>query len=288
MTGYGKHEENINFVEIIAEVKSVNHRYFEPSIRLQRSYNYMDEQLRKLVCGYVSRGKVELAVLINNTKVGNSNIQLNVPMIEQCIKQLRDIAQNLDVNNALSISDILNIPDVFVINQDKIDNECLLLGVKCVVIKALENFLLMRVKEGEQLYNDINQRILSVQNMLVEIEEKSPQTVKNYKERIYSKINQLISSNDISEQRVLTEVALLADKVSVVEETVRISIHLENFINLLLSDEPVGRKLDFLIQEINREVNTIGSKCQDVLIASIVIDMKSELEKIREQVQNIE
>lgn len=288
MTGYGKHEENINFVEIIAEVKSVNHRYFEPSIRLQRSYNYMDEQLRKLVCGYVSRGKVELAVLINNTKVGNSNIQLNVPMIEQCIKQLRDIAQNLDVNNALSISDILNIPDVFVINQDKIDNEGLLLGVKCVVIKALENFLLMRVKEGEQLYNDINQRILSVQNMLVEIEEKSPQTVKNYKERIYSKINQLISSNDISEQRVLTEVALLADKVSVVEETVRISIHLENFINLLLSDEPVGRKLDFLIQEINREVNTIGSKCQDVLIASIVIDMKSELEKIREQVQNIE
>lgn len=288
MTGYGKHEENINFVEIIAEVKSVNHRYFEPSIRLQRSYNYMDEQLRKLVCGYVSRGKVELAVLINNTKVGNSNIQLNAPMIEQCIKQLRDIAQNLDVNNALSISDILNIPDVFVINQDKIDNEGLLLGVKCVVIKALENFLLMRVKEGEQLYNDINQRILSVQNMLVEIEEKSPQTVKNYKERIYSKINQLISSNDISEQRVLTEVALLADKVSVVEETVRISIHLENFINLLLSDEPVGRKLDFLIQEINREVNTIGSKCQDVLIASIVIDMKSELEKIREQVQNIE
>ena len=288
MTGFGREQGVVEGYEILVEIRSVNHRYFEYSSRLPRSFSYLDEKLKSFVSERVSRGKVEVSVTISKTEGVEAEIEVNQEIASGYVNALRNANIKLGLNDDLSLSDITRFPDVFKIQKVQDDEEVVWNAVKQICFEALNKFIDMRVTEGQKMYEDISSRLDFIEGKTNEIEKISPLISENYKNRLYSKIKETLEDRDIDEQRVLTEVAIFSDKIAVDEETVRLHSHVSQLRELINSSEPVGRKLDFLVQELNREVNTIGSKAQDLSVTKTVVELKSEIEKIREQIQNIE
>ena len=288
MTGYGRGHAVNGRYDITVEVKSVNHRYCEFASRLPKAYLFLEEKLKHTLKAACSRGKVEAAVTIQLLDGGESEITLNLETTKGYLSALREAAAALDLIDDLRLSDIISFPDIFTVRKTEVDPDEMWEMVRPAAEQAVEAFIRMRETEGEQLGKDLKNRLDAIAAALSEIEERAPQLKEEYYARLYQKISEVLEGQNIDESRLITEAAIFADRVAIDEETVRLRSHLRQFEDLLKSKEPVGRKLDFLVQELNREANTIGSKCQDVSIARRVIDIKSEIEKIREQIQNLE
>ncbi len=288
MTGYGRSQMIINGRDILVEIRSVNHRYYEYNSRVPRAYNYIDEKLKALLKSGISRGKVDVSVTINNIEGRDTEVAVNKGVAEGYINALRGVADELGVADDLTLSNLIRLPDVFIVQKTPDDEDEIWNDVSKVAEEALTRFVAMREIEGEKMRNDVLEKADYIVEMVGKVEELSPQTVENYRERLYKKISEVLEGKDIDQQRIVTEAAIFAEKIAVDEETVRLRSHISQLRELVNSNESIGRKLDFIVQEMNREVNTIGSKAQDLNITKIVVDMKAELEKIREQIQNIE
>lgn len=291
MTGFGREHIVANGREIIVEIRSVNHRYYEFNSRTPRAYGYLDEKLKSFLKSGISRGKVEVSVSIYNQEGTDAEIELNKPVAKGYLDALRNAADELDLDDDLVLSNIIRLPDVFTVVKKTEDEEVIWNEVKAVTQTALDRFVEMRTVEGVKMYEDISGRLDYIEETVGKIEAHQPSVAQSYSDKLYAKIMETLGSaelDSIDKQRVLTEVAIFADKVAIDEETVRLRSHISQFRDLIKSDEPVGRKLDFLVQEVNREVNTIGSKANDLTITKMVVDLKAEIEKIREQIQNIE
>lgn len=290
MTGFGRCEAEINGREITVEVKSVNHRYFEFSCRTPRGYGFLDDKLKSYVNSRVSRGKIDMFVTIGANNEAPSEVTVNHQLVSGYLNAMKEISDTYGVENDVTVVSLSRFPDVFTVHKPAEDEEQITNDVLSVAKTAIDSFIAMRETEGEKMKADILSRANTILSIVGEIEERSPQTVAEYEERLLERIKQTLEDYEveIDEQRVLTEVAVFSDKVAVAEETVRLRSHFAQLEKFLEYDEPVGRKIDFIIQEMNREANTIGSKVQDAVLAHKVVDIKSEIEKIREQVQNIE
>lgn len=288
MTGYGRGQQIIDGREITVEIKSVNHRYFEFSARVPRAYGYLEEKLKSFIQNRVSRGKVDVGITIFNIEGKDAQIEVNQSIAIGYVEALRKANVTIGLNDDLSLSQLIRLPDIFNVVKTTDDEEVIWNLVKTVTDEALNNFVSMRETEGQKMKDDINSRLAYISELVGKVEERSPMVTEAYRERLYNKISELLNDKKIDEQRILTEAAIFSEKTAVDEETVRLKSHIQQFTTLLDSTEAVGRKLDFLIQEFNRESNTIGSKAQDVEITRIVVELKSEIEKIREQIQNIE
>lgn len=288
MTGFGRERMMLNGRDILVEVRSVNHRYNELSVKLSRAYMYLEEPLKKLVQDNISRGKTEISVTITNISAPDTSIEVNTSVARGYIDALRKANEELGLMDDLSLSRIIRFQDIFTVVKAADDEDAVWNDVKTVAQSALSKFVSMREAEGAKMKEDVLMRLELIEKMVSFIEEKSPETTVAYREKLYAKLTELLSGQQIDEQRILTEAAIFSEKIAVDEETVRLRSHISQFRTLLETESIVGRKLDFLVQEINREANTIGSKAQDVDIARRVIDIKAEVEKIREQIQNIE
>ena len=288
MTGFGREHVVANGREIIVEIRSVNHRYYEFTARTPRSYGYLDEKLKAFLKSGISRGKVEASVTIYNQEGTDAEIELNESVANGYLKALRGSAESLGLEDDLTLTSIMRLPDVFTVVKKTDDEEVIWNEVKAVAQVALDRFVEMRNVEGRKMYDDISSRLDFIEQTVGKIEMQSPNVSKNYSDRLYAKIKEVLEDKNIDEQRILTEVAIFSEKVAIDEETVRLRSHIAQFRDLIDSDEPVGRKLDFLVQEMNREANTIGSKANDLGVTEIMLKIKAEVEKIREQVQNVE
>lgn len=288
MTGYGRSQKILHGRDITVEIRSVNHRYYEYSSRIPRTYSYIDDKLKTLLKSGISRGKVEVAVTINNIESKDTEIALNKGVAEGYVRALRSVADELQLKDDLSLSKLIKLPDVFCVQKAPDNEEEIWNDVAETASEALDKFVSMRELEGERLKCDILAKADLILTKVGMIEELSPQTVENYRNRLYQKLQEVLEGKDIDEQRIITEAALFSEKIAVDEETVRLRSHISQLKTMLDSDETIGRKLDFIVQEMNRETNTIGSKAQDISITRIVVDVKAEIEKIREQIQNIE
>lgn len=288
MTGFGRAAQEMNSMNISVEIKSVNHRYFEFFSRVPRSYGFIEEKLKSYVQSRVSRGKVECYVMIEALNSENAEVLVNHTLAAAYVKAIGEIADKYEIKNDATASLISRYPDVLSVHKTEEDEELIWESVRTVLDQALTSFIEMRETEGEKLKADIRSRSQSILDAVSFVEERSPETVVEYNKKLVARITELLEGSGIEEQRILTEAAIYADKVAVAEETVRLRSHIDQLEVFLNADEAIGRKMDFLIQEINREANTIGSKSNDVAIARKVVDIKAEVEKIREQVQNIE
>ena len=288
MTGYGRSQQTLDGREILVEIKSVNHRYFEFSARVPRAYGYLEEKLKSFLQGKVSRGKIEMGVTIYNIEGKDALIEVNSSIAKGYVDALRKANESLELKDDITLSNLIRLPDIFNVIKNTEDEEVIWNDVKIAAEEALNNFVSMRETEGLKMREDVEQRLDYIEQLVGKVEERSPMVTEAYRERLYNKLAEILNDKKIDEQRILTEAAIFSEKTAVDEETVRLKSHINQFRNLLEINEPVGRKLDFLIQEFNRESNTIGSKAQDVEITKIVVELKSEIEKIREQIQNIE
>ena len=290
MTGFGRCETEIDGRAITVEIKSVNHRYFEFSCRTPRDYGFLDDKLKSFVNAQVARGKIDMFVSVGVKEDTPAEVSVNHSLVSGYLNAMKEISETYGIENDAAVVSLSRFPDVFTVHKAPEDEEKITADVLSAAQTALDSFIVMRQNEGEKMKADILSRAETVLNIVSCIEERSPQTVEEYENRLLDRIRQTLEgfNVEIDEQRVLTEVALFSDKVAVAEETVRLRSHFEQLRAFLAMDQPVGRKLDFIIQEMNREANTIGSKVQDAALAHMVVDIKSEIEKIREQVQNIE
>ena len=290
MTGFGRCETEINGRAITVEIKSVNHRYFEFSCRITRGYSFLEDKLKAFVNARVARGKIDMFVSVGAADDVPCEVAVNHSLVSGYLAAMKEISDTYGVPNDASVVALSRFPDVFTVNKAPVDEEQLTADVLTAADAALNSFVAMRETEGARMKADILSRAETILSIVSEIEERSPQTVREYENRLLERIRQTLEnlSVEVDEQRTLTEVAVFADKVAVAEETVRLRSHFEQLRAFLSLDQPIGRKIDFIIQEMNREANTIGSKVQDAVLAHKVVDIKSEIEKIREQVQNIE
>lgn len=288
MTGFGRAVKEIDGYIISVELKSVNHRYFEFYSRCPRQYGFIDDKIKSFINSRVARGKVECNVSIEALDTDAVDVVVNHTLAGAYVSALRDIAARYELRDSLSANDIARYQDVLVVRKAEDDEEKIWSYVSSVAEEALDKFIEMRSVEGRRMYEDVYSRSQTILETVSFIEERSPETVKEYNDKLVQRVHDLLGDVTLDEGRILQEVAIYADKVAVAEETVRLRSHIEQLREFLNSSEAVGRKLDFLVQEINRETNTIGSKCSDVEISRKVVDMKAEIEKIREQIQNIE
>lgn len=288
MTGFGRAQALIDGRDITVEVKAVNHRFFEFSARVPRAYGYLEEKLKSYIQSNVSRGKVEMGVILQTIEGTNAQVEINYELAKSYVDALRTLSERTGLTDDLTLSSIARFSDIFAVRKTEDDEEVIWNAVRQVADQAIEKFVEMRKREGARLREDLLEKLNNIETHLAVVKEKSPQTVADYRQRLFAKLTEVLGNTQLEEQRILTEAAIFAEKVAVDEETVRLDSHIAQFKEIIKSDQPVGRKLDFLVQELNREVNTIGSKAQDVSIAQLVVEMKSEIEKIREQIQNIE
>ena len=288
MTGYGRAEQVLNGRDITVELRSVNSRFFEYSSRIPRTCAFMEDKLKKLVAARVSRGKVELNLSIQNVTAADTVVQVNWQLAESYKNAFQAMADRMDLKNDATVGMIARFPDVQTQTAAPTDPDALWADVEQVAGQAVEAFLAMRAAEGEKLRADVEGRLTTIETLVGQIEQNSAGRVQAYTERLYARLKEILEDRSIDEARLVTEAAIFADKTAIDEETVRLHSHVAQYRAILALDEPVGRKLDFLTQELNRESNTIGSKCQDVSITRLVVELKSEIEKIREQIQNIE
>ena len=288
MTGYGRAQTVVDGMNITVEIKSVNHRYFEFSSKLPRSYGFLDEKLKSFYMNCLVRGKMECYVSIETVEEPDVIIAVNKPLVESYLAAYKEIADDYNLENDIKVSDIVKVSDILSIRKQAADEDRIWAAVKVVAEQALDRFVEMRKVEGERLKADVSSRLDTIIECVAFVEERSPETVKEYNEKLLARLREMLEDTHIDEQRILTEAAIFADKVAVAEETVRLRSHIDQMRSFLEADEATGKKMDFLVQEMNREANTIGSKANDVAIARKVVDIKAEIEKIREQIQNIE
>ena len=288
MTGFGRGQEIVDGWSIVVEVKSVNHRYFEYASRLPRGYAFLDEKLKNLLQQRISRGKVDVYVQIQAIETAGSEVVVDHGLAESYLKALRELNERYGLRDDVSATALSRYPDVLTVSQAQVDEDAVWNAVSQVAEIALSRFVAMRELEGERIRADVLSRAATIRKAVAVVEEHSPETVRAHMEKVETRIRDLLAGVPVDEARLLNEAAIFADKVAVAEETVRLCSHLDQLEQLLNSDEAIGRKLDFLVQEINRETNTIGSKCSDLALTRIVVDIKAEIEKIREQIQNIE
>lgn len=287
MTGYGRAQSADENISVLVEIKSVNHRYFEFSARVPRLYGFLEDKLKSYVQSRVARGKIDMGVYIETLAVKNASVHLDLALAQSYIDALAPLTEAQDLKNDLSVMSIARLPDVLNVTHDELDEEAVWTTVRSAAKEAVDKFIAAREQEGGRLCADILGKAEAILKRVQMIEERSPQTVVEYRRRMLDHMHAVLGESP-DEQRVLTEAAIYADKVAVDEETVRLRSHFQQLKEILASDEAVGRRLDFLVQEMNRETNTIGSKAQDVEIVRAVLDIKSDIEKIREQIQNVE
>ena len=288
MTGYGRAVETVNGREFTVEIRSVNNRYLDCTVKLPRSFSFAEEAVKAAVKAAVSRGKVDVYISVRSETEADVQVTLNKPVVEGYLAAMRQMVSDYGVTDDISDSTLSRLSDVFVVDKPKADEDQLKADLLSVVEKALLAYDAMRVTEGLALENDLRSRANTILELVAQVEELNPKTVSDYRKRLEEKMREVLENKSIDESRILTEAAIFADKVAVDEETVRLRSHLEQMDEMLSGNGGIGRKLDFLLQEMNREANTTGSKCSDVKVARIVVDIKAELEKIREQTQNIE
>ena len=288
MTGFGRAQVSVEGYNITVEIRSVNHRYFEFYAKIPRTYSFLEEKVKSTLSTEISRGKVECSVQIEATADESVVVTVNEPLAKGYIEAIGKISETFNLKDDLTSLSLARFSDVLSISKAPVDEDALWAKVEPVIKEALEGFVSMRETEGVKLSSDVLSRADLILENVSYIEERSPETVKQYSEKLLERMRNVLGDTQVDEARLLTEAAIYADKVAVAEETVRLRSHIDQLRTMLKSDEAIGRKLDFLVQEINREANTIGSKAQDVDIARRVIDIKAEVEKIREQIQNIE
>ena len=288
MTGYGRAQGSFSGGEISVEIKSVNNRYLDCGVKLPRVYSFAEEAVKSLVQKTISRGKVDVYITVNSAGAGNIRITLNTPVVEGYLSALRQIARDYGVQDDISVSSLSRFSDVFLMEKQEEDEQEVREAILGVVSQALAAFDEMRTREGEALRQDLLSKSGDILALVAKVEARSPVTVAAYQERLTAKMREVLENTAIDQARIIQEAAIYADKVAVDEETVRLRSHVDQFCSMLEGGGVIGRKLDFLMQEMNREANTIGSKGSDVEQARTVVDIKSGLEKIREQIQNIE
>ena len=288
MTGYGRAVETVNGREFTVELRSVNNRYLDCTVKLPRSVSFAEDAVKQAVKASVSRGKVDVFISIKSETAEDTTITLNKTVLEGYLSAMRQMVEECGVRDDISVSTVSRLPEVFSVEKPEVDEEQLLSDLMGVVSKALDGYNAMRTTEGAALDADLRSRGNTILELVSQVEQGNAQTVVDYRARLEAKLKEVLANTAIDESRILTEAAIFADKVAVDEETVRLRSHLEQMNTMLTGGGAIGRKLDFLLQEMNREANTIGSKCTDVKLARIVVDIKAELEKIREQTQNIE
>ena len=288
MTGYGRAVETVNGREFTVELRSVNYRYLDCSVRLPRMLSFAEDAVKQAVKASVSRGKVDVYISVRSEGGEEASIQLNTSVLEGYLSAMRQMVTEYGVADDISVSAASRLPDVFLVEKPQVDEEQLQNDLMAVVAKAIAGYDAMRCTEGAALDQDLRSRGNTILDYVALVEQGNGKTVADYRARLEAKLREVLENTNIDESRILTEAAIFADKVAVDEETVRLRSHLQQMNTMLDGGGAVGRKLDFLLQEMNREANTIGSKCTDVYLARIVVDIKAELEKIREQTQNIE
>ncbi len=288
MTGFGRGHEILNGRDITVEIRAVNHRYYEFGCRIPRSLGFLEEKLKTLLNGRISRGKVEVSVLVYNVDAPDEKISINKEVVKDYIDALRSVKDEFELTDDLSLSHVMRIPDAFTVVKEEADEEQIWADVKAVAEEALTKFIAMREAEGERMKADLLSRLATIEGWVGIVEERSPIIVEEYRKRLFDKMTEVLNNANIDESRILLEAGIFSEKTAVDEETVRLRSHIAQFRTMLEGEDAIGRKLDFLVQEMNRETNTIGSKVQDIEVTKIVVDQKSEIEKIREQIQNIE
>lgn len=288
MTGYGRAVETVNGREFTVEVRSVNNRYLDCTVKLPRSLSFAEDAVKQAVKNTISRGKVDVYITLRSESAADVQVTLNSAMVAGYVAAMHQMAREFGVREDISVSLLSRMPEVFTVEKPQVDEEQLLADLMGVAAKALANYDAMRTKEGAALKADLSSRGNTIRDLVTVVENGNGQTVIDYRTRLENKLKEVLANTAIDESRILTEAAIFADKVAVDEETVRLRSHLEQMDSMLANGGAIGRKLDFLLQEMNREANTIGSKCTDVRLARVVVDIKAELEKIREQTQNIE
>ncbi len=288
MTGYGRAVQMVNGREFTVELRSVNNRYLDCSVKLPRSLSFAEEAVKQAVKNTVSRGKVDVFVSVHSEGGTEATVTLNTAMVEGYLAAMQQMVGTYGVKDDISASVLARMPEVFSVEKPQVDEEQLLRDLMEVAGAALASYDAMRITEGQALEKDLRARGRTIEGFVSQVEAGNAQTVTDYRTRLENKLREVLANTAIDESRILTEAAIFADKVAVDEETVRLRSHLQQMYTMLSGGGAVGRKLDFLLQEMNREANTIGSKCTDVALARIVVDIKAELEKIREQTQNIE
>lgn len=288
MTGYGSARGSAAGFEVSVELKSVNNRYLETSVKLPRSFMFAEEAVKSTVAGHVSRGKVDVFITVNASDVDDVTVSVNESLLKAYIRAVSGIAEEYGLSNDLTALSAARLPDVLTVERSEIDAESVSSGICEIVEQALADYDSMRLREGAKLKEDVAGRLDTIRSYVTVIENEAPKTVAAYRERLEAKMAEVLNGAGVDEQRILTEAAVFADHIAVDEETVRLRSHISQLDSMLGGKSPIGKKMDFLVQEFNREANTIGSKCQNSDVAHVVVDLKSEIEKIREQIQNIE
>ena len=288
MTGYGRGEANLNGRPITVELRSVNNRYLDCTVKLPRIYVFAEDAVKSRVQSRISRGKVDVYITIGPSANGDVAISVNKPVADGYYAALKDLRDTYGLRDDISVSLLSRFQDVFLVEKTQEDLEALSADICTVLDLALDDFDAMRTREGEKLCQDVRSRASTIEGLVSKVETRSPGIVADYRAKLVARMNEVLQNTQIDESRILTEAAIYADKVAVDEETVRLRSHLSQLDHMLSQGGAIGRKLDFLIQEFNREANTIGSKCSDIETAGYVVDIKAEIEKIREQIQNIE
>ena len=288
MTGYGGAKGSAEGLSVSIELKSVNNRYLDVSVKLPRTLLFAEEPIKAAVGRHISRGKVDVFVTVDASASDDMEVRVNEPLLRGYVEALNAAAEKHGLQNDLTLMSVCRLPDVLSTDRREIDNSALMSGLGEILERALCEYDAMRLREGEKLRDDVLSRLDEISRLTGIVEENAPKTVEEYRARLGQKLQEVLGSTNIDESRILTEAAIFADKIAVDEETVRLRSHLSQLRGLCKGDSPAGRKMDFLIQELNRESNTIGSKCQNADIAHVVVELKAEIEKIREQIQNVE
>lgn len=288
MTGYGCAKGIVDGLEVSIELKSVNNRYLDASVRLPRSFLFAEEAIKSKVQSHISRGKVDVFVSVDASQAGDLTVKVNESLLKGYLDAIGHISEEYNLPRDLTALSVSRFPDVLSVEKKDLDAEAISAGILDIAEQALRDFDLMRLREGEKLRDDVLSRLETISSLVEIVESKAPETVADYRRRLEQKMAEVMGSTGIDENRILAEAAIFADHIAVDEETVRLRSHMAQLETMINGNSPTGRKIDFLIQEFNREANTIGSKCQNSQIAHIVVDLKSEIEKIREQIQNIE
>ena len=288
MTGYGSAKGQAGDLQISVEVKSVNNRYLDASVRMPRSFLFAEDAVKSAIGRHISRGKVDMFINVDSSAADDMSVKVNEALLKGYIDAINLISGKFGLENDLTAVSAGRFPDILSVEKKDLDAEEISAGLVFVAEEALRDFDAMREREGEKLCTDVLSKLETISSLVSVVEEESPRTVEAYRNRLREKISEVLSSAGVDENRILAEAAIYADRVAVDEETVRLRSHMSQLRSMLAGGSPIGRKIDFLIQEFNREANTIGSKCQNSDIAHVVVELKSEIEKIREQIQNIE
>ena len=288
MTGYGGAKGSAEGLSVSIELKSVNNRYLDVSVKLPRTMLFAEEPIKAAVGRHISRGKVDVFVTVDQSASDDMEVRVNEPLLKGYIEALSSAAEKFGLQNDMTVMSLCRLPDVLCTDRREIDSSALMTGITEILERALTEYDAMRLREGEKLRDDVLARLETISRLTGVVEENAPKTVAEYRARLEQKLQEVLATANIDESRVLTEAAIFADKIAVDEETVRLRSHISQLRGLTNGESPAGRKMDFLIQELNREANTIGSKCQNADIAHVVVELKADIEKIREQIQNVE